>query len=428
MKLDYQSGFQNTFSSEALKGVLPSLQNSPQKLKHDLYAEQFSTTAFTAPRSQNLKSWLYRTLPSAGHSTYQEYEHPTFKTQNADEILTPNQLRWSPQDIPKKKHNFLDGLTTYAIAGTPQSQTGCAVHLYTCNESMATTVFQNSDAEMLIVPQEGTLSFKTEFGLLEVSPLEIIVIPRGVKFQVLVQSDKARGYALENFGSHLRLPDLGPIGANGLANARHFLAPVAAFEDVSGKYKLINKYQGTLYSCSLDHSPFNVVAWYGNTYPYKYDLKNFNTINTVSFDHPDPSIFTVLTSPSHEAGVANVDFVIFPPRWMVAENTFRPPYFHRNVMSEFMGLIQGNYDAKKDGFLPGGSSIHNTMSAHGPDCDTFKSATEATLKPHKIENTMAFMFETRYTLRTTKLAMKSPTLQKDYLNCWKGFKKANLKK
>lgn len=419
MKLNYLSGFQNYHSTEALKGALPANQNSPQKPPFGLYPEQFSSTAFTAPQKLNLRSWLYRTHPSVGHSDFKPYSHSTFNSEKLS--VTPQQLRWSPHPIQNKKHNFLDAITTYAIAGSPESQAGCAVHIYTCNESMKDIFFQNSDAEMLVVAQEGHLCFKTEFGDLEVKPLEILVIPKGCKFKVLVQSKNARGYLLENFGSFLRLPDLGPIGANGLAHPRHFLAPVASYTDETGRFKIINKFCNQFYVCEIDHNPLNVVAWHGNTYPYKYSLELFNTINTVSFDHPDPSIFTVLTSPSSDLGVANVDFVIFPPRWMVAENTFRPPYFHRNCMSEFMGLLSGTYDAKEDGFLPGGASLHNTMSAHGPDVATYKKASEDQLKPSKFENTMAFMFETRYTFKTTYAALKSKTLQKNYLNCWKGF-------
>ncbi len=421
MKLEYMSGFQNMLSTEALKNSLPQNQNSPQQTPFGLYPEQFSTTAFTAPQKSNLRSWLYRLRPSVGHGEFKPYKHPTFFSHTVDEAYTPNPLRWDPPAVPSKSQDFISGLVTYTVAGSPAGQSGCAVHMYTCNVSMENTFFQNSDAEMLIIPQEGQLCFKTEFGILEIKPLEILVIPRGVKFQVLVQSDKARGYVLENFGSYLRLPDLGPIGANGLANPRHFLAPVANYVEETGNFKLLNKFMGELFVSNLKHNPLDVVAWYGNTYPYKYDLTLFNTINTVSFDHPDPSIFTVLTSPSHEVGTANVDFVIFPPRWMVAENTFRPPYFHRNCMSEFMGLIVGTYDAKQEGFLPGGASLHNTMTPHGPDLETYQKATHDNLKPAKMDQTMAFMLETRYTFRTTEQALKSKYLQKDYLKCWSGF-------
>ena len=229
-----------------------------------------------------------------------------------------------------------------------------------------------------------------------------------------------------NYGAPLRLPELGPIGANGLANPRDFLAPVAAFEDDEAPHEIVAKAGGHLWSARVGHSPLDVVAWHGNVHPYKYDLARFNVINTVSYDHPDPSIFTVLTSPSDTPGVANCDFVIFPPRWMVAEGTFRPPWFHRNVMSELMGLVHGLYDAKATGFVPGGVSLHNCMSAHGPDRATWEKATAAPLAPQKIDDTLAFMFETRWVIAPTRAAMESPTLQKDYDGCWADFPKAKV--
>jgi homogentisate 1,2-dioxygenase len=300
-------------------------------------------------------------------------------------------------------------------------QAGIGVHVYAANRSMK-RVFSSADGEWLIVPQQGALEIATEFGRLAVAPGEIAVIPRGVKFRIAVDGP-SRGYACENYGAALRLPELGPIGANGLANARDFLAPVAAFEDVAAKTEVVVKFGGHLWSAQQTHSPLDVVAWHGNLYPYKYDLARFNAMNTVSFDHPDPSIFTVLTSPSDTPGTANVDFVIFPPRWMVAEHTFRPPWFHRNVMSEFMGLVTGEYDAKQGGFLPGGASLHNCMSAHGPDRASYEKAIAARLVPRKLESTLAFMFESRYVLAPTAHALASPALEKDYDAAWSGFTK-----
>ena len=199
---------------------------------------------------------------------------------------------------------------------------------------------------------------------------------------------------------------------------RDFLTPVAYYEDLEDDFELITKFQGALWSAKIGHSPLDVVAWHGNYAPYKYDLRRFNAVNTVSYDHPDPSIFTVLTSPSDSIGTANCDFVLFPPRWTVAEGTFRPPYFHRNVMSEFMGLIKGQYDAKAEGFVPGGSSLHNCMSAHGPDTAAFTKAINEDLKPQYIDDTLAFMFESRYVIRPTRFAMEAPELQSDYRDCW----------
>jgi homogentisate 1,2-dioxygenase len=307
--------------------------------------------------------------------------------------------------------------------GDPSLQTGLGIHLYAANRSMNGRFFYDADGELLIVPQLGSLRFATELGILEVSPGEICLIPRGLKFRVDLLAQEARGYICENYGPQFRLPDLGPIGANGLANPRDFLAPVAAFEDRDGEFRIISKFLGNLWTAEIDHSPLDVVAWHGNYVPYKYDLATFNCINTVSFDHPDPSIYTVLTAPTAVPGTANVDFVLFPPRWLVAEHTFRPPWFHRNVMNEFMGLIRGEYDAKAEGFLPGGASLHNCMSGHGPDAETFERAGNAELKPERLDNTLAFMFETQLVVRPTKFAMETKILQHEYFECWQGLKK-----
>ena len=424
--LTYQSGFGNHFSTEAVPGALPVGQNSPQTPPFGLYAEQLSGTAFTAPRHENRRSWLYRLRPSAGHGPYAPYLQDRLKSGPFDTAApTPNRLRWDPLDIPAAPTDFVDGLVTLGGNGDVATQSGMAAHLYLANRSMVDRVFQNADGELLIVPQQGAVRFVTELGLIDAAPGEIVVIPRGVRFRVEVDGP-VRGYVCETYGAPFRLPDLGPIGSNGLANSRDFLTPVAAFEDVERPTQVIQKFQGGLWAGTWDHSPLDVVAWHGDFAPYKYDLARFNTINTVSFDHPDPSIFTVLTAPSEIPGTANVDFVIFPPRWMVAEHTFRPPWFHRNVMSEFMGLVHGAYDAKAGGFSPGGASLHNMMSDHGPDVASHKGATQADLKPHKIDGTMAFMFESRWVIRPTKYALETSQLQADYDACWTGFPKARL--
>ncbi|MBC7692972.1 MAG: homogentisate 1,2-dioxygenase [Methylotenera sp.] len=422
--LQYLSGFGSEFASEALSGALPVGQNSPQKVPYGLYAEQLSGTAFTAPRSENRRSWLYRIRPASVHSAFRQISSEGLVSSPFDRVITsPNQLRWSPLPLPSQPTDFVDGLVTIAGNGDHTVQVGMAVHVYSANISMVERCFYNADGEFLIVPQLGTLRLHTELGILEVAPQEIAVIPRGMRFRVELLEGASRGYVCENYGAAFRLPELGPIGANGLANARDFLIPVACFEDLEGKFELVAKFMGQLWTCEMDHSPLDVVAWHGNYVPYKYDLRLFNTINTVSYDHPDPSIFTVLTSPSGMPGTANIDFVIFPPRWMVAENTFRPPWFHRNMMSEYMGLVHGTYDAKAEGFLPGGGSLHNSMSGHGPDAVTFEKASEATLAPHRIEQTLAFMFESRYVLRPTAFALAAPELQKNYQDCWQGLKK-----
>jgi homogentisate 1,2-dioxygenase len=422
MPLKYQSGFGNTFSTEAVKGALPVGQNSPQKPPRGLVPEVLSGTAFTAPRAENLSSWLYKLRPSAMHAPYRRMAQALVRSGPFDEAETPpNRLRWDPLPMPSKPTDFVDGLLTVAGSGDAASQSGIAVHVYRANRSMKNRYFTCADGELMFVPQQGAIELFTELGRLQVAPGEIAVVPRGVKFKLLVNG-AIRGYVCENYGAPFRLPELGPIGSQGLAQVRDFLAPVAAFEDQAGKCEVVAKFMGALWAGELRHSPLDVLAWHGDYAPYKYDLARFMVLNTVSFDHPDPSIFTVLTSPSAQPGVANCDFVIFPPRWMVAEHTFRPPWFHRNLMSELMGLIHGVYDGKAEGFLPGGISIHNCMGAHGPDLATYQRASNAPLKPHRIEDTLAFMWESRYVFRPTKAALAAPQLQKNYDKVWDGFK------
>lgn len=424
----YLTGFANHHASEAIAGALPVGRNSPQKVPYGLYAEQLSGTAFTAPRHENRRSWLYRMRPSAAHPPYRRHDGaPLLRTVLPNDVPpSPNRLRWDPLDTPAAPVDFIDGLVTYAGSGDPARGMGCTVHLYAASRSMIDRAFQCSDGELLIVPQRGGLRIVTELGVIEVSPLQIALIPRGLRFRVELMDGEGRGYVCENHGAPFRLPDLGPIGSNGLANPRDFESPCAAFEDIERPTELVQKFSGNLWTTTLGHSPFDVVAWHGNLAPVRYDLRRFNTIGTVSFDHPDPSIFTVLTSPSEVPGTANIDFVIFPPRWVVAEDTFRPPWFHRNVMSEFMGLITGDYDAKSDGFAPGGASLHNSMSAHGPDRESHARAVAADLAPQRIADTMAFMFESRFTLCPSRWAMETSLLQPDYDACWQGFAKARL--
>ena len=424
MKLKYQSGFGNTFSTEAVRGALPRGQNSPQKPPRGLYPEVLSGTAFTAPRADNLSSWLYKLRPSAMHAPFRRMANGLVRSGPFNETETPpTRLRWNPLPIPSKPTDFIGGLATFAGSGDPATLTGLAVHVYCANRSMTDRYFACIDGELMLVPQTGSLSIFSELGRLEVKPREIAVIPRAVKFKVGVDGP-SRGYVCENYGTPFRLPELGPIGSQGLAQKRDFLAPVAAFEERGGKCEVVQKFQGNLWAAEYRSSPLDVVAWHGNYTPYKYPLDLFMAVNTVTFDHSDPSIFTVLSSPSGLPGVANCDFVIFPPRWQVAEHTFRPPWFHRNVMSELMGLVHGMYESKAEGFLPGGVSIHNCLQGHGPDLPTFEKGTNAELKPHRLGNTLAFMWEARYVFRPTKFALGAPQLQKDYeVKTWDGFKK-----
>jgi homogentisate 1,2-dioxygenase len=424
----YQSGFGNNFATEAVAGALPVGRNSPQRVAHGLYAEQLSGTAFTAPRSENRRSWLYRIRPAAMHGTFAPFVQRSFHNDFGDGPVTPDQMRWNPLPLPEGSNDFVDGLYTMAGNGSPVALQGIDVHLYAANRDMQGRFFYDADGELLIVPQFGRLHIETELGVLDIEPQEIAVIPRGVRFRVALPDGSARGYVCENFGALLRLPDLGPIGSNGLANARDFLTPNAAYEDAESaagqQFELIAKFQGHLWRADIGHSPLDVVAWHGNYAPYKYDLRRFNAIGSISFDHPDPSIFLVLTSPTETPGVGNVDFAIFPPRWLVAQDTFRPPWFHRNVASEFMGLIHGQYDAKAEGFAPGGASLHNCMTGHGPDAATFDKASNADLsRPDVITDTMAIMFESRAVIRPTQQAIDAAHRQRDYQACWAGLQK-----
>uniref|UniRef100_H3CRU8 Homogentisate 1,2-dioxygenase n=2 Tax=Tetraodon nigroviridis TaxID=99883 RepID=H3CRU8_TETNG len=428
--LKYMSGFGNEFSSEDPRcpGSLPEGQNSPQACPYGLYAEQLSGSAFTCPRPANKRSWLYRILPSVKHKPFAAVSCGNL-TEDWDEVEPdPNQLRWLPFSIPKpteKKVDFVSGLHTICGAGDARSRNGIGVHVYACNASMADRCFNNSDGDFLIVPQQGEILITTEFGKMLVEPNEICVIQQGMRFSVDVFG-ATRGYILEVYGAHFELPDLGPIGANGLANPRDFQCPVAWYEDrrVATGYTVINKYQGKLFACQQDFSPFNVVAWHGNYTPYKYNLDDFMVINCVAFDHADPSIFTVLTAKSTRPGVAVADFVIFPPRWGVADRTFRPPYYHRNCMSEFMGLIKGHYEAKEEGFQPGGASLHSIMTPHGPDADCFEKNSTAELKPERVaDGTMAFMFESSFSMAVTKWGLQTcQKLDKNYHRCWEDLR------
>ena len=423
-ELSYLTGFGSYFETEAVAGSLPKGRNSPQRPSYGLYAEQLSGSAFTAPRHENRRSWLYRMRPTADHRPFEPYNAaPLFSPALNGAQISPNRLRWNPPaDLPAGA-DFVDGMVTMMVNRDPSELTGVAIHLYRATRSMRGRVFMNADGELLIIPQSGTLRLFTEMGRMELPPGWVGIVPRGVRFRVEVDAE-ARGYVAENYGPMFRLPELGPIGSNGLANARDFETPVAAYEDDDGPCEVVQKYQGSLWTATLDHSPLDVVAWHGSLAPCRYELARFNTIGTVSFDHPDPSIFTVLTSPSETPGRANADFVIFPPRWMVGEDTFRPPWFHRNVMSEAMGLIHGEYDAKAEGFQPGGLSLHNMMSGHGPDVASWNSASEAQLKPVKIEGTMAFMVESCWPYRPTKFALDRA--QPDYDQAWADFPKAQL--
>ena len=422
----YMSGFGNSFETEALPGALPVGRNSPQKVNYGLYAEQLSGSPFTAPQATNQRSWLYRIRPSVKHTgRYRKVDRGLIRTapDREENDLPIGQLRWSPIPIPDEPLTFVTGLRTITTAGDSDTQAGMATHVALVTRSMANEYFFTADGEMLVVAQAGGLRFRTEFGVIDIEPGQICVIPRGVIFKVELLGGPARAYVCENYGGAFTLPDRGPIGANCLANPRDFHTTVAAYEDDETPSTLFAKWGGALYAAEIGQSPLDVVAWHGNYAPYRYDLRRFSPVGAILFDHPDPSIFTVLTAPSETRGTANVDFLIFPERWSVAEDTFRPPWYHRNIMSEFMGLVYGVYDAKPEGFAPGGFSLHNQMLPHGPDAQAFEHASTCELKPVKLADTLAFMFETRYPQRVTRYAAALDVRQDDYIACWSGLKK-----
>ena len=421
----YMSGFGNDFETEALDGALPQGQNSPQRCPYGLYAEQLSGTPFTAPRGKNERSWCYRIQPSVKHTNrFKKIEMPFWKSAPhiLDDIISLGQYRWNPISSDAKT-NFINGMRTMTTAGDVNTQVGIAAHIYVATENMENEYFYSADSELLIVPQEGQLRFFTEMGIIDLEPQEIAIIPRGLLFKVEILNGPARGFVCENYGAKFDLPNRGPIGANCLANPRDFKTPIAAFEDKSITSTVTIKWCGQFHTTEIDHSPLDIVAWHGNYAPCKYDLRTFSPVGALLFDHPDPSIFTVLTAPSGVEGTANIDFVLFRDRWSVAENTFRPPWYHKNIMSELMGNIHGIYDAKPEGFAPGGMSLHNMMLPHGPDMDAFEKATNSELIPQKMQNTMSFMFETRFPQHLTSFAAKEAPIQDDYIDCWSSLKK-----
>jgi len=417
----YMPGFGNDFETEALPGALPQGMNSPQKCNYGLYGEQLSGTAFTAPSNQNERTWCYRIRPSVKHThRFQKIELPLWKSAPCidPDIISLGQYRWDPVAQEGKALNWLTGMRTMVTAGDVNTQTGMASHVYLVTDSMVDQYFFSADSELLVIPQEGRLRFCTELGIIDVEPQEIAILPRGLVYRVEVLEGPCRGFVCENYGQKFQLPGRGPIGANCMANRRDFKTPVAAFEDRNAPSTVTVKWCGQFHETKIGHSPLDVVAWHGNYCPVKYDLKTYCPIGAILFDHPDPSIFTVLTAPSGIEGTANIDFALFRERWMVAENTFRPPWYHKNVMSELMGNIYGIYDAKPKGFVPGGMSLHNCMLPHGPDQQAFEGASNAKLGPEKLDNTMSFMIETRFPQHLTPFAATAGHLQEDYIDCW----------
>lgn len=422
----YMPGFGNDFETEALPGALPIGMNSPQKCEYGLYGEQLSGTAFTAPSHQNERTWCYRIRPSVKHShRYEKIDVPDWVSAPnvLPDVISLGQYRWDAVAHSETPLNWITGMHTMTTAGDVNTQVGMATHVYLVNETMEDDYFFSADSEMLVIPQEGQLRFHTELGIIDVEPKEIAILPRGLVYRVEVINGPARGFVCENYGQKFQLPGRGPIGANCMVNPRDFKTPVAAFEDREVPSTVTIKWCGQFHKTNIAQSPLDVVAWHGNYAPAKYDLRNYCPVGAILFDHPDPSIFTVLTAPSGQEGTANIDFVLFRERWMVAENTFRPPWYHKNIMSELMGNIYGIYDAKPEGFVPGGVSLHNMMIPHGPDKDAFEGASNANLGPEKLDNTMSFMIETRFPQHLTDYAANRAPLQDNYIDCWTSLEK-----
>ena len=420
----YMPGFGNDFETEALPGALPQGMNSPQRCEYGLYGEQLSGTAFTDVRPE--RTWCYRIRPSVKHShRYEKIDLPYWVSAPhvVPDVISLGQYRWNPVPHSDQDLTWLTGMRTMTTAGDVNTQIGMATHIYLATESMVDSYFFSADSEMLVIPQEGHIRFCTELGIIDLEPKEIAIIPRGLLYRVEVLDGPARGFVCENYGQKFELPRRGPIGANCMANPRDFKTSVAAYEDREVNSMVTAKWCGQFHKTKIEQSPLDVVAWHGNYAPYKYDLRTYCPVGAVLFDHPDPSIFTVLTAPSGQPGTANIDFVLFRERWMVAEDTFRPPWYHKNIMSELMGNIYGQYDAKPEGFVPGGVSLHNMMLPHGPDKNAFDGASNAKLGAEKLDNTMSFMIETRFPQHLTEFASKEAPLQDDYVECWTSLEK-----
>jgi homogentisate 1,2-dioxygenase len=384
---------------------------------------------------------MYKILPSITQPALEPVDPKSSRATNLNRLVSDykdktksvvvaKQLRWKciPEPDAKKNITFLDGLFSYCGAGSPEEREGLSIFGYTFNSCMGNDFFYSADGDFLFVPQTGPLHLETEMGKMLVDIGEFGVIPRGIKFRVVIPGGEKvchKGWICEVFGDHMKLPELGPIGANGLANPQDFCIPKASYYNEKGEFNIYAKFLGEFFMCTSKMNPLDVVSWRGNYYPYKYNLRNYNTINSVSFDHPDPCIFTVMSSMSTRPGVAVLDFVVFQKRFMVAENTFRPPYFHRNTMAEFMGNIYGDYDAKSGGFEPGCSSLHSPMTPHGPETKATEKAMHEDLKPVKYKDTMSFMFESCYLLRIANDAYvteSSVQVDHEYNNCWNDMK------
>jgi homogentisate 1,2-dioxygenase len=418
--LPYLAGFGRALQSEALPGALPRAQNSPRPAPYGLYCESINGTAFTVRRAENRRTWLYRIRPSLVQSRLEPATRPRLAGRFDDGLTAPNLTRWRPLPLPPAEQptDFVDGLATLAGAGDPHLRTGLAIHLYAANADMRDRCFYDADGDLLLVPELGALRIRTELGWLRVRPGELAIMPRGIKFSVELPDGASRGVVLELYGNGFRLPERGPIGANGLADERHFLAPVAAYEDrACPGYEVLVKHGGQLFRATIDHVPYDVVAWHGNHVPCKYDLAHFNAMGSVSFDHPDPSILTVLTCPLDDHGNNMADVLVFSGRWEVAEHTFRPPYYHRNVATEFSYIVA--LPEPYSGFEKGAYFLSPSMTPHGISGRAHRQALEADDAPRRLpDGSIWVMFETALGLRLTPWAMASGNRDDAYHELW----------
>jgi len=420
------TGFGNVHQSEDLPDALPRDQNSPRRVAYGLYAEQVNGSGFVAPRHENRRSWLYRVRPSADQSPAVALPQGFLAGDFLAEPPEPNLAGWAPLPLPTVATDFVDGLATLGGAGSARLRRGYAVHVYAANRGMEDRCFGNADGDLLILPEQGALTLLTELGPLEVAPGQVALVPRGIRFSVLVSVGGARGYVAESFGRPFGLPDRGPVGANGLADARHFRAPSAWHEDrVSLGYRVTAKLAGRLFESTQDHSPFDVAAWQGNHVPTVYDLDAFSPVGNARFDHGDPSIHTVLSAPMDEQGAHTLDLVAFVARWDVTEHTFRPPYFHRNVTTELNGIVR---DAVVPGspFVPGCFFLTPSLVPHGVVAASVERhlAEAAAESPRRSsESSLWFQFETALPFVPTPWARDAAHRIADWPLVWGAYRK-----
>jgi homogentisate 1,2-dioxygenase len=422
------AGFCNFHESETLPGALPVDQNSPRSSPYGLYAEQLNATGFVAPREANRRSWMYRIRPSAEQGPLAPLAHERLRGDFSGEPVEANLAGWGPLPFPASPTDFVDGLATLGGAGSPSSRRGYAVHLYAANRGMEDRCFSDADGDLLLLPEEGSLTLLTELGVLQVHPGQLALVPRGVRFSVLLGGSRARGYVGESFGRPFSLPERGPVGANGLADARHFRGPVARHEErLCPGYRVTVKLGGALFEATQDHSPFDVVAWHGNHFPTVYDLAAFSPAGNARVDHIDPSIHTVLTSPLDEAGANGLDLVVFTPRWDATEHTFRPPYFHRNVATELNGIIRevasaGSPFARGCCFLTPSFTPHGVL-ATGVERTLALDDERADQARRSADSSLWFQFESTLPFSPTAWARTAPNRVDDWPLVWGAYRR-----